>query len=229
MNRSPQTWVIAALCAFSSSVFAQDNPLAQVDGVDDLEEVKRGKFRETYVNTDVDFSNYDKLYIGNAYFDYRDVGPAQRTRGFYSMSSSKATFGISEADRETFEQIASEAFMKEIVKGKRFTVTDTIDDKTIIMRGAVVDIVSRVPPEFVGRSEVYLASVGEATLMLEFVDRTGEVLARVAERGVIGSNRGSVDLWSMPANSVTVRADISRWAGNAARRLRSELDYAIGQ
>lgn len=231
MNRVLVLCVAAVVALMGTLALAQDadNPLASVAGGEDLEKVKRAKFRETYVNTDVDFTQYDKLFIGNAIFDYRDVGPPQRTRGYSSIPSSKTMFGISEADRETFEQIASEAFMKEIVKGKQFTVTDTIDEKTIIMRGAVVDIVSRVPPEFVGRSEVYLASVGEATLILEFVDNTGEVLARVAERGVIGSNRGTIDMFSMPATSVSIRGDISRWASNAARRLRSELDYALGQ
>lgn len=221
---------ITALFCIIPAAFGQDNPLARVEGGEDLEQVERANFRDTYVNTSVDFTRYDKLYIGDAFFDYRDVGPAQRTRSVYSVSSSKSMFGISDADRETFEQIVSDAFMKQIVKGKHFTVTDEIDDKTIIMRGAVVDIVSRVPPEFVGRSEVYLASVGEATLIMEFLDgKSGEVLARVAERGVLGSNRGTIDMFSMPANSVTIRADISRWASSAARRLRSELDYAIGQ
>jgi len=228
MTRLLKLSVLVTLFAFVFSALAQENPLAQNEGGPDLEKVKRAKFRETYVNTEADFSRYDKLYIGDALFDYRDVGPAERTRITYSMMSSRTVFGISDADRETFEQIVDEAFMKQIVKGEHFKLTDTIDDKTIIMRGAVVDIVSRVPPRFVGRSEVYLASVGEATLVMEFLDgKTGELLARVAERGVIG--RGRIDEFSMPANSVTVRADISRWASSAARRLRSELDYALAK
>lgn len=225
MNALTKVIAIVSLAAVWHVGFAQTDDLAYVAGAEELEKVKRARFRETYVNTGIDFSNYDKLYLGDAFFDYRDVGPAQRSRSY--LSSTRSEFGISGADRETFETIADEAFMKEIVKGEHFTITDTIDEKTIIMRGAVVDIVSRVPPEFVGRSEIYLASVGEATLVLEFLDgRTGEVLARVAERGVIGRNR--IDMFSMPANSVTVRADVSRWAANAARKLRRELDTAIG-
>lgn len=227
MTRILKLIALAGLAIASQPGMAQIDDLASVEGGDDLERVARARFRETYVDTGVDFSNYDKLFLGDAFFDYRDVGPAPRSRGYSSLSSSRSVFGISDADRETFEQIVDEAFMKEIVKGKNFTVTDTIDEKTIIMRGAVVDIVSRVPPEFIGRSEIYLASVGEATLVLEFLDgKTGDVLARVSERGVIG--RGRIDMFSMPANSVTVRAEVARWASNAARKLRSELDTAIG-
>ena len=98
----------------------------------------------------------------------------------------------------------------------------------MIMRGAVVDIISRVPPEFVGRSEVYLATVGEATLVLEFLDgKTGEVLAKVSERGRIGSRNDRIDRFSMPTNRATITADVRRWANSAATRLRKELDSAM--
>ena len=120
--------------------------------------------------------------------------------------------------------------MKEVVKGKKFKVVDTIDANTMIMRGAVVDIISRVPPEFVGRSEIYLASVGEVTLVLEFIDgKSGEVLARIAERGRIGSSGGQIDMFAMPTSSVTIMADVRRWASSAARRLRGELDSVMGE
>lgn len=211
-------------------VHAEENPLKTVEGAADLEKVKRAQFRETYVNTGADFSKYNKLYLGEALFDYRDVGPAQRSRSAYSTMSHKSAFGISEADRQKFEEIVGEAFTKEIAKGKKFQVTDTVDANTIIMRGAIVDIISKVPPEFVGRTEIYLASVGEATLVLEFIDgQSGEVLARVAERGVIGGQPGGqISGFSMPTNTVTVVADVKRWASRMARRLRSELDDAIG-
>lgn len=220
--------VIATFFA-ATLVQAQDNPIQQVEGAPDLEKVKRAKFRETYVNTETDFTQYNKLYLGDALFDYRDVGPARSYRSL-TTTSSRTVFGISEADRQKFEEIVDEAFTKELGKGKRFEIVDKLGPNTIILRGAVVDIVSRVPPEFIGRSEVYLASVGEATLVMEFLDgQTGEVLARIAERGRIGNPTGQIDMMTMPANSVSVMADVKRWAGRAARRLRSELDYAMGE
>ncbi len=59
---------------------AQSPALNEVEGMENLEKVKRAKFRETYVDTGVDFSKYNKLYLGGALCDYRDVGPAKRTR-----------------------------------------------------------------------------------------------------------------------------------------------------
>ena len=220
--------VLLAILLLPMVVVAQEGSMAQVEGAADLEKVKRAKFRETYVNVETDFSKYTKIYLGDAHFDYRDAGPARRYRSHLS-SSGKGIFGISQEDRDKFEKYVDEAFIKELSQGKTFKIVESLDAQTMIMRGAMVDIVSRVPPEFVGRSEVYLASVGEATLVLEFLDgSTGEVLARIAERRSIG-RPGGMDMMTMPSNSVTVWADVKRWAGNSARRLRIELDAAISE
>lgn len=214
---------------FVNPVQAQEGDTPISTDTTGLEKVKRAKFRETYVNTAVDFSHYNKLYLGDAYFDYRDVGPAQRTRTNAISTSSKRVFGIAEEDRVKFQEIVGEAFTKQLGKGKNYTIVDSVDEKTMIMRGAVVDIISKVPPEFAGRSEVYLATVGEATLVLEFVDgKTGEVLAKISERGRIGSPNQRIDRFSMPVNRATVTGDIRRWANSTAIRLRKELDSTLG-
>ena len=210
-----------------ASLAEEENPLSKVEGADDLEKVSDAAFRETYVNTNADFTKYNKLYPGPAVFHYRDAGPAKRYRTT-PLRSNQSEFGISEKDRADFEAIVDEAFDKELGKSKYFTMSEELGPQTMIVRGAMVDIVSRVPPEFVGRGEVYLATVGEATLILEFLDgSSGEVLARVAERRRIDTIGGRTGMATMPTNTVTVRADIKRWASSTAKRLRNELDLAI--
>jgi hypothetical protein len=208
-------------------VHAGEKTDAAIENAPELEKVKKARFAETYVNREVDFTRYSKVYLGDAFFDYRDVGPAKKSRSIH-RNSSKSVFGISDADREKFEAVVDKAFIKEMGKGKSFEITDTLDANTMIMRGAVVDIVSRVPPEFVGRSEVYLATVGEATLVLEFLDGvTGQVLATISERRAFGRPGGQIDMMSSPTNSVTVWSDVRRWATSSAKRLRTELDAAM--
>lgn len=225
---SAKLWflVIALACALSAS--AQDN-----DESDPVEErwghLEKGKsgFRETWVNPAADFTKYDSLYLWEAEFQYRDVGPARRTRTTV-MNTRQREFGISEEDRKAFEEIVSEAFVKEIQKARNFRVSDEMGPHALIMRGAVLDIISLVPPEFVGRGEVYLASIGEATLVVELIDADdGEVVAVVAERRRIQSGTGRIDEFSMPTNRTTVIAEVRRWASRAARKLRDELDKAI--
>ncbi len=191
----------------------------------ELEKVKAG-FKETWVHPDADFTQYNKLYLWEAQFEYRDVGPAQRTRSTM-MSTRKREFGISDADREKFEEVVSEAFVKGVQRAKKFELVNDVGPNTIIMRGAAIDIISKVPPEMIGPSEIYLASIGEATLVMELLDaETGDVLAVVAERRQMGSP-GGLDLMSMPTNSVSVISDVRRWAQRAGSKLGSELDKAI--
>jgi len=211
-----------------ASAYAQEG-----DPADPAEEryghLEKGKsgFKETWVNPNTDWTKYNSLYLWEAEFQYRDVGPARRTRGTM-MNTRQREFGISDADRLKFQEVVEEAFVKEIQQAKNFTVSDELGPNALIMRGAVLDIISKVPPEFVGRSEVYLASIGEATLMVELIDAAdGEVVAVVAERRAFQSGSGRIDSMSMPTNSVTVIAEVRRWASRAARKLRDELDKAI--
>ena len=144
------------------------------------------------------------------------------------MNTRQREFGISDADRAKFEEEVSKAFDAEIAKGKKFTITDQLGPGTMILRGGALDIISMVPPETVGRSEVYLSNIGEATLVLELLDASnGEVLAVVAERQRLQSGSGRIDSFSMPTSRATVYAEVRRWARRAASKLRVELDKAI--
>ena len=95
--------------------------------------------------------------------------------------------------------------------------------------GGVLDIISLVPPDTIGRSDIYLSSIGEATLVLELIDaENGEVAAVVAERRAFARPGGNtIDSFSTPTTSVTVIAEVRRWSSRAASRLRKELDKAI--
>lgn len=207
------------------TAFAQDEDVSERYA--DLEKDKSG-FKETWVLPGADFTKYNKLYIWKAEFQFRDVGPAQRTR-MTRMSTRKTEFGISDKDREEFQRIVREAFLKEIQQAKNFELVDIdgVDQHTLIMRGAVLDIISHVPPDTIGRSEIYLTSIGEATLVMELVDAaTGNVVGLVAERRHL-QRSSSRDLGVMPTNNATIVADLRGWARRAAKTLRTELDKAI--
>lgn len=227
---APLMFAFLISLVYSEFALARENSLKQADGGKGLEKVRRSKFSDTYVKPEVDFSFYNTVYIGEALFDYRDVKPSKMSSGIYSNTTSNLEYPINEEDRRQFEKIVREAFRTEIVKGKHFKIVDVLntDEHTLIMRGVVMDIVSKVPPESVGRTRLYMSSVGGATLGLEFLDgTTGEVLARVAERGRIGDATGQVSRTSQPVNRTTVIADVKRWATNAAIKLRKVLDSAL--
>jgi hypothetical protein len=192
---------------------------------------EKGAFRKTYVLPGVDPSKYHKIFFWEGQFEYRDVGPARKTRSSIMMSSSKQFFGIAEEDRRKFEEIVGEAFRKEIVRARQLEVIDNIADvdaSTLIARGGLFDIVSRVPPEMIGRTDVYLSSIGEATFVMELMDaEDGVVVALVAERRGIETLNSRTGYAAVPANSASIMGDIRRWSSSLARRLRDALDKAI--
>ena len=110
---------------------------------------------------------------------------------------------------------------EELQKSSRFTMVDSPGADVLIVRGAMLDIVSRVPPEITGRGDIYLDRVGEVTLVLELADSmSGETLARAAERGAAQSSGGR----GMRSNSVSNMSEVRRLFRRWAVRLREGLD-----
>ena len=92
---------------------------------------------------------------------------------------------------------------------------------TLIIRGALHDIVSQVPPDIIGRGEIYLSSVGEATLIIEAVDSlSGEVIFRAIERRAAQRPGGQ----AIMSNTVTTWAEVRRLARRWASNLREGMD-----
>jgi hypothetical protein len=222
-------FVLFAICLGFGNVFAQETDQQAVEEAwGHLEKGKSG-FKETWVNPSFNATKYQNLYLWEAAFQYRDVGPAQRSR-MTMMNTRQQEFGISEEGRKEFEAVVSEIFVAELNKAKKFNVVEQIGPNTLIMRAAVIDIVSNVPPDLVGRGDVYLSNIGEATLVLELMDaEDGEIVAVVAERQRIQAGTGRIDSFSVPANRATVMTEIKRWARRAASKLRKELDKAIAK
>ena len=105
----------------AGAVYAQDNASGSVaEAVADGELVKgKSGFSETWVNPDVDFSQYNKILLGDGEFQFRDVGPAKKYRSNMRSSNSKQEFGIFEEDQQKFMQVTGDAFVKELSRSKK--------------------------------------------------------------------------------------------------------------
>ncbi len=89
----------------------------------------------------------------------------------------------------------------------------------LILRGTLLDIVSFIPPEMKGRGEIYLSSVGAATLVVKGIDSmSGEVVFRAMDRRSAATNR------MVRATTVTTWSEVSRWARRQATILREGLE-----
>jgi hypothetical protein len=193
----------------------QEGPDAEVT-FDGLVRIDNSVFQRAWIDPDIDLSVYDKVLPSGAKFEFRAV------RGIASSrTSSNNGFPISEANQQKLIDTVSEIFREEISKSAYFTVVGEAGPDVLIVEGALLDIVSHVPPDRAGRSNIYLSKVGEATLVLQIRDSiSGEMLYRAAERRAaepVGS-RGR------PSSTVTTWSEVRRLARRWATRLREGLD-----
>jgi hypothetical protein len=196
----------------------QEGPNAEVS-FDGLHLVDNSAFKRAWADPDIDFSRYSKIMPGGAFFEYRAVKKSSNTR---MARSSASEFYIDESAREKLKEVVSEVFNEELAKSARFTVVDKPGQDVLIVRGGLHDIMSRVPPDMIGRGETYLSSVGEITLILEVVDSmSGEVIARAAERRALDRAGGGM---AMISNSVTTWSEVRRLTRRWATMLREGLD-----
>jgi hypothetical protein len=220
--------VFLMLCGvlMAGVLYAQDAPVEKVTGGDELEKTK-GAFAETWVRPDADISKYGKLYMWESLFKFREGGATSAGTTMKMMSGvDSGPFAISDESKEKFKKVVTDAVVKELARSKMFEVTDTVGPGTLLVRGAVLDIVSNVPPNLSGGG-IHLASVGQATMVFELIDaETGVVQARAAERREIQPPTRMNTVNSAPVNSASVWNDVEQWARGQAQVLRKALDKA---
>jgi hypothetical protein len=186
---------------------------------DGLVRVNNSRFQDAWADPEVDFSEYNKVMPGGARFEFRAVS---KTAGRTSLSrGTQSEFWISDANRDKLVDTVSGIFNEELSKAQGWESAEEAGPDVLIIRGALLDIVSFVPPEMIGRGEVYLSSVGEATLVVEGIDSmSGEVVFRAVDRRPIES----VGDRMIRANTVSTWSEVRRWALRYATRLREGLE-----
>jgi hypothetical protein len=213
----PAALLLVAGCASEPAI--QEGPDAEVT-YDGLHRIDNSAFEYAYIDPDADWARYDKILPGGAEFRFRAV---KKTSGTTLSRTTTSEFYVDEKNRARLEEEVSKVFAEELGQSERFSVTEGPGPDVLIVRGGLTDVVSRVPPEYAGRSEVFLTSVGEATLVLEIVDSmSGEVLFRAADRRAADRMGGGMTpvRSTPPTNWSEVRRLARRWAS----RLREGLD-----
>lgn len=208
--------LIVAGCA-SQEPTIQTGPNAETT-FDGLVRIDNARFAGAWIDPDIDITKYNKIIPGGAEFEFRNV---QRMTASQARRTNEREFWISDANRQRLIDTVTEVFDEELRRSEHFTVTDEPGPDTLIIVGGLHDIVSQVPPEDVGRSEVWIRTVGEATLVIELRDSlSNEVVYRAVERRA-AENMGNQ---MIRANTATTWAEVRRWARRWAVRLREGLD-----
>ncbi len=208
--------IFVAACA-SPPPSINTGPDAEVT-FDGLYEVINSRADKAWAAPGLDLSGYTKLMLVGAGVEYRPGGNTGRT---YMARSRGGPYEVTEDQKARFEQTVTDAFRQELARSERFMIVDEPGPDVLMIRGALLDVVSYVPPDNIpGRIDVYLTSVGEATLVIELRDSiTGAILARAVDRDAADDMVGGLE-----SNRVTNRAEIRRVVQRWARSLREGME-----
>jgi hypothetical protein len=190
----------------------QTGPSAEVTE-DGLYRVDGGTFDRAWVKPGFNLDGYTKILLHPIGMSFREVDDPVFRR-------SASDFPVEDEQRQGLQKIFEEAFLAELAKSSRFTVTDQPGPGVLEIDSALVDIVSHVPDQQpVGRGGVFLKTLGEATLVIELRDsETHEILSRIADR------RAAEAAFPTRSNEVSNRAEVRRATQQWASLLRRRLD-----
>lgn len=193
------------------------SPEAEVT-FDGLHEVKGGRADQAWARPGVDLSQYSKIMLQGAGIEYRPGGESGRS---ISARSKGGPYEVTDTQKAAFRQIVVKEFLKELALSEHFTLVEEPGPDVLLIRGAILDVVSYVPAEPVGNIAIYISKVAEATLVIELRDSITEaILARAVDRRAAENKATRV----AESNRIRNTAEIRRMAGVWARLLRERLD-----
>jgi hypothetical protein len=212
-------FMLVALASGGCSSTGRTPKLGTEKSFDGLTKVENARFGAAWVRRDFDLSGYTHVKLQGAGIAYK---PVRRTGGSGARRSTGSEFPISDAAKERLESIMEKAFQSELANSKRFELTEETGPDVLLVWGGLLDVVSFVPPDVVGRGNVFINAVGEATLLIELRDsQSNTTLARLLDRRAAQSVQGG-----QVSNAVTNTSEIRRMANRWARLLRERIDHA---
>jgi len=232
MKRAVWTFVALTLAASAPVARAatpaeqKKRPVERIVGGDALVEDK-GRFKATWVHPDESLHRFNKVYLWNVAFQFRDVGRGHgraQTESANRVSTPRKPYPVTQETREKFEQVVFETYVEELQRSKKFETVDEVDPGTLVVRGAVMDTIFFVPPRTV-TGNTYLATIGEGNVVFELIDpETGLMQARVGDRRDIQPPAQSGDNLRTAENFNALWPHVERWARAVASDLRRELE-----
>jgi hypothetical protein len=163
----------------------------------------------------IDLRGYDKILLQPVGIRFREV----KDPGFRRDAND---FPLDDEQKRKLEATIWETLADELGKSKRFTLTDQPGPGVLVAHGALLDVVSHVPPDPIGRGATFVRSLGEATLVIELRDSVSdELYARAVDR------RAAEPIAPTRSTAVNNRAEVRRTVRRWAAVLREQLDELI--
>lgn len=178
---------------------------------DGLQRLERSSMDMAWVKLDINLSSYTKIMVVPAQMSFKAV----RNPG---LRSNATEFPLSEHQKQTLRDTLTSVFVEELGKLKHYQVVTQPGPDVLQVQGAILDVVSHVPPQQAGRGGTILRDIGEATLVVELRDSmSNEILARAVDHRTVSASR---PMKSTSINNLAeVRFAARHWASMLGKRL----------
>jgi len=198
---------VAGCSTTAPSIQTGDDAEATYDG---LVRVDNTIMDSVWARPDIALAGYNQVLFVPVGISYRDVEPGDTSGALRQSTRSRRTelqeFQIDEKTKAAFEAEIGAAFLDEVSSSQVFTVVDEPGPEVLEIGVALLDVVSRVPPQATGQSRVFIDSVGEATLVLEIRgSMSNTIYARAVDRRAAQRQSEMIE-----SNRVTNTSEIRR-------------------
>lgn len=212
-------FLFAGGCAVQPTLSTSSDAERSFDGLYPFEHTVVDR---AWARADIDLSGYTKIKLEGAGISFRPAKSAAKSN-LAQARANQSNFKIDAKARDRLRRTVSDAFIQELAKLEQFEITEEIGPDVLIIRAGLLDVASKVPADVSARSDIYLTSVGEATLLLEIIDsESGAVLLRAIDRRA--AERPGMPF---PSNSVSNWVEVKRLAQFWGALLRESLDGMV--
>ena len=180
-----------------------------------------------WVRPDIDLRGFRKVLFVPVGVSYRDVEPSDPTTALRRSTRSRTTelreFQLDEETKTLFEAEIGAAFSEEVAASEVYEVVDEAGPDVLQIGVALLDVVSRVPPQAATQPRVYIERVGEATLVLEIRgSMSNSVYLRAVDRRAAARQSEMIE-----SNRVTNASEIRRLGRRWGEIVRKGLETLL--
>jgi hypothetical protein len=182
-----------------------------------------------WVRPDIDLRSFRKVLFVPVGVSYRDVEPSDPTTALRRSTRSRTTelreFQLDEETKALFEAEIGAAFSEEVAASEVYEVVDEAGPDVLQIGVALLDVVSRVPPQAATQPRVYIESVGEATLVLEIRgSMSNSIYLRAVDRRAAARQSEMIE-----SNRVTNASEIRRLGRRWGEIVRKGLETLLAE
>ena len=218
--------LVVAACSNSTGPALQTGDDAELTH-DGLVRVDNTIMDSVWARPGIDLKGINKVIFVPIGVSYRDVEPSDPTTALRRSTRSRDTelreFQLDEETKAFFEAEIGGVFDEEVSASNVYTVVDEPGPDVISVGIALLDVVSRVPPQARTRPRVFIEMVGEATLVLEIRgSMSNTVYLRAVDRRAAAQQSQMIE-----SNPVTNAAEIRRLGRRWGQITREGLEFLL--